>query len=758
VCILHGLTLDTPMSSDSLPLGWTRYTTDDGEEYFYNEVTEQTQWDRPTQPATARGVRKQKKNNKREKGEYVPIDAGALMDEGFEGTEEDKQKEIPSRGPIKYDVPMVDFSSGSKDTHEVEGNRSSDRSKILNLDGQLDSAPKRSAAGSDAAATSSSSSEVSGGWLLSKLTCGLTLSYIQDNFFDVTSRDVEGRLLLAIWPYRLSLLSPSSSLQLPSPGSTGSPEGGRVAQFFTRHFADSIQLLSSFRTNPDLWGPFWICTTAVIFLTATANFSRQLLSGAKQGEVHTTDYTLAGTAWLVLFGVVILAPLITLGLLLWITSGPQQRSGNDETGWWDRLPAWLRPATTRHNTYVIDDAATNDGGSYAVPPAHGQQGGAKASLWLLLTSSYGYSVAVMLPLSILWMVPWGWVKSLACGLGFLTSMVFIYVSLLRTGGVDGASGASPVLQRLGVADPSQKVCVEVAMVTAAVAIVMEGGMWASCRFAEIPLPGGVYYDKEKGEYCNRFSDEKAAGASLFTLLTTSPHTFFERYLLIITAEDELLGYFSNLALNDNHEVLAFIQGASRATKCYGDDGNPVTAPGNSKVVGHRRVLWMQREEEKIDGYFSEGRMRRRDAGLWHSVVGKFDTEKGGAKLIDAVDDAEYSAADEEGKREMRKSYIVDQMEAHLHDGSIPHKNPRLEPLADDFITESIDLADFDAEAADCREERVQALRKTMQARFLDGRDGRFIDYTEIDEDEDLDAFISRELEMDIQEKYFDESE
>ncbi|KAF4698194.1 hypothetical protein FOZ63_014462 [Perkinsus olseni] len=281
---------------------------------------------------------------------------------------------------------------------------------------------------------------------------------------------------------------------------------------------------------------------------------------------------------------------------------------------------------------------------------------------------------------------------------------------------------------------------------------------ASPRFAEIPLPGGVYYDKEKGEYCNRFSDDKAVGSSLFTLLTTSPHTFFERYLRVITAENELLGYFANLARKDNHEVLAFIQGASRATKCYGDDGNPVTAPGNSKVVGHRRVLWMKREEDKIDGYFSEARMRRRDAGLWHSLVGKFDTEKGGAKLIDAVDDAEYSAADEEGKREMRKSYIVDQMEAHLHDGSVPHKNPRLEPLADDFITESIDLADFDAEAADCREERVQALRKTMQARFLDGRDGRFIDYTEIDEDEDLDAFVSRELEMDIQEKYFDESE
>lgn len=58
--------------------------------------------------------------------------------------------------------------------------------------------------------------------------------------------------------------------------------------------------------------------------------------------------------------------------------------------------------------------------------------------------------------------------------------------------------------------------------------------------------------------------------------------------------------------------------------------------------------------------------------------------------------------------------MSDQMEAHLHDGSTPHMNPRLEPLADDFITEAMDLADFDAEAADSREERVLALRRTMQ--------------------------------------------
>lgn len=34
------------------------------------------------------------------------------------------------------------------------------------------------------------------------------------------------------------------------------------------------------------------------------------------------------------------------------------------------------------------------------------------------------------------------------------------------------------------------------------------GYVIDCRFAEIPLPGGIYYNKDTGEYCNKFSDEK----------------------------------------------------------------------------------------------------------------------------------------------------------------------------------------------------------------------------------------------------------
>lgn len=192
---------------------------------------------------------------------------------------------------MKYDVPMVDFSNTTEDRNEVDA---ANRSKILNLEGRLDdSTPHRSGGAQGSSATAaSSSSEVSGGWLWSKLTCGLTLTYIQENFFDVMRTRVRylARVFLFIFlncagdfrrrrrqtfpryvalqvdknserfsgkcfPFRMSLLAPSSSLRLPSPGGAAAPsQEGRIAQFFGRHFADSIQLLSAFRSNPDLWG------------------------------------------------------------------------------------------------------------------------------------------------------------------------------------------------------------------------------------------------------------------------------------------------------------------------------------------------------------------------------------------------------------------------------------------------------------------------------------------------------------------------
>jgi WW domain len=34
-----------------LPPNWTKYTTEDGKDYYHNHVTNQTQWDFPMQPA-----------------------------------------------------------------------------------------------------------------------------------------------------------------------------------------------------------------------------------------------------------------------------------------------------------------------------------------------------------------------------------------------------------------------------------------------------------------------------------------------------------------------------------------------------------------------------------------------------------------------------------------------------------------------------------------------------------------------------------
>lgn len=38
-----------------LPPNWTRYTTDDGKEYYHNSVTNVTQWDKPVWQPPAGG-------------------------------------------------------------------------------------------------------------------------------------------------------------------------------------------------------------------------------------------------------------------------------------------------------------------------------------------------------------------------------------------------------------------------------------------------------------------------------------------------------------------------------------------------------------------------------------------------------------------------------------------------------------------------------------------------------------------------------
>ncbi|CAE7210750.1 YIPF1 [Symbiodinium sp. CCMP2456] len=106
---------------------------------------------------------------------------------------------------------------------------------------------------------------------------GSMLSYAQQ-MFDVSSEDVVKRLKLALVPFQ--------GLDAAAP---------------------------DFRTRPDFYGPFWVATTAVLFLAATGNFARLL-----ETEDETTfksDYSLVSVAASMVYGLLVGVPLATrLGL------------------------------------------------------------------------------------------------------------------------------------------------------------------------------------------------------------------------------------------------------------------------------------------------------------------------------------------------------------------------------------------------------------------------------------------------------------
>merc|ERR1712032_1734592 len=62
------------------------------------------------------------------------------------------------------------------------------------------------------------------------------------------------------------------------------------------------------RMRPDFYGPFWIATTAVLFLAATGNFARLVEAGSHlHFEAH---YGLVGIAAAMIYGCLIAVPVV----------------------------------------------------------------------------------------------------------------------------------------------------------------------------------------------------------------------------------------------------------------------------------------------------------------------------------------------------------------------------------------------------------------------------------------------------------------
>lgn len=161
--------------------------------------------------------------------------------------------------------------------------------------------------------------------------------------FDVSTADVAQRLFIAATPYQL----------LKSEG--------------------NILLY-----RPDLYGPFWIATTAIIAMTGAANIERLFTEG-----YASTDFSLLLTAAWFMYGCLAAVPLVAFGF------------------------AWI---AKRQDSNV----STQESLTYA----H-------------LVCMYGYSNLALIPVSILCVVPISIVQNISLIVGAANSGVFIFANLWK---------------------------------------------------------------------------------------------------------------------------------------------------------------------------------------------------------------------------------------------------------------------------------------------------------------------------------------
>jgi hypothetical protein len=159
-----------------------------------------------------------------------------------------------------------------------------------------------------------------------------------------------------------------------------------------------IQAENDFRTRPDFWGPFWVATTAVFFLAATGNFARLLEKG--DSSKFKADYGLVSVAAFMIYGALIAVPLIARASLYF--SGQEASSINF------------------HQMICV----------------------------------YGYSLAPAIPVSVLCLLPFPFIRWLLILVGLGASLVFIKGNLWADIAVEAPSLKWTVIALLVVVQAS----------------------------------------------------------------------------------------------------------------------------------------------------------------------------------------------------------------------------------------------------------------------------------------------------------------
>lgn len=260
----------------ALPPNWTRYTTDDGKEYFHNAVTNTTQWDQPEwSGARLPETMSFDESSTSQVYQYKPeLDLG-----GSSGLDHQMADLNLNNTPAGTIDPVGMAAGGAIPSMEAD-------TVSLNAPGGTMSSFGGSFGGAVGGVISAATAD-DGGAAASGMM-GSLLNYAQQ-LFDVSTDDVVKRLKLSLVPY-------------PMPDGTN----------------------SDFRQRPDFWGPFWVATTAVFFLAATGNFAR-LLEQGDSGKFKA-DYGLVSWAAAMIYGALLAVPAVTRASLYF--SGQEANSVN----------------------------------------------------------------------------------------------------------------------------------------------------------------------------------------------------------------------------------------------------------------------------------------------------------------------------------------------------------------------------------------------------------------------------------------------
>lgn len=267
---------------------WFKYDTEDGKAYFHNPVTSVTQWEPPPKDAVSMpdlgGFGDLKLGgDTSDVFQYQPTANelsgltvhGPQADQALQGTDQQQQQQANFGGRGIEMMAGTNFSAepaGRMTGGQLPQSESGAGAGNNQLMGAVGAAAAGAILNSFSNAANAATDDSGGGIRATMLARAQKL-------FDVNTDDVVKRLKIAALPYPPQ-----------DPGAS-----------------------NDFRMRPDYYGPFWVSTTAVLFLAATGNFARLIELGGSTD--FKADYSLVSLAASMIYGCLFMVPVAVRGAL-----------------------------------------------------------------------------------------------------------------------------------------------------------------------------------------------------------------------------------------------------------------------------------------------------------------------------------------------------------------------------------------------------------------------------------------------------------